>query len=533
MKNIVNWAIHLCVSSLLLGCTSNYADYNTDPYGVSQGMLNQDNLQVGGFIVQMQKNVVPAGNNATVEVNQYQLTDNLQGDIYSGYMGVSNNWNGGQNNSNYALIPGWYGAMFDQMFSGAMSAWGEIQAKETTADVIALSNILKVAALHRATDTYGPLPYLNFKLGTVNTQYDSQEEIYNSFFEDLDEAVKVLTDFVNINPNAKPLKAYDLVYEGDYRRWVQFANSLKLRLALRVVYAVPSLAQEQAESAVNHPFGVIATNQSNAFFKSSTAVVIRNPISVICFNYDDIRMGANMESFLKGYNDPRLPLWFNEANLGGETGYYGIRNGISITNKSDYTPFSTLKIDEQTPMVWMVAAESAFARAEGALRGWNMGGTAQKFYEEGVQLSFEQVGAGAASAYLNNGTDTAAPYSDFANGGNNVGTGDSSLSTITIKWEESAGFELKLERILTQKWIAMFPNGQEAWSEFRRTRYPKIFPVVVNNSGGEIDTEEQIRRMPFPEREYQNNPQGVNTGLSLLGGADTGGTKLWWDKKNK
>lgn len=77
----------------------------------------------------------------------------------------------------------------------------------------------------------------------------------------------------------------------------------------------------------------------------------------------------------------------------------------------------------------------------------------------------------------------------------------------------------------------MFPEGMEAWSEFRRTGYPKIFPVVQNYSGGTIDTEKQIRRLPFPQTEYDNNNANVKDAISLLNGADHGGTPLWWDKK--
>ena len=79
----------------------------------------------------------------------------------------------------------------------------------------------------------------------------------------------------------------------------------------------------------------------------------------------------------------------------------------------------------------------------------------------------------------------------------------------------------------------MFPDGQEAWTEFRRTDYPKVFPVIVNKSGNTIDTELQVRRMTFPQSEYDNNTVEVTKAISLLGGPDTGGTKLWWDKKER
>ncbi|MNE80278.1 Susd and RagB outer membrane lipoprotein [compost metagenome] len=118
-------------------------------------------------------------------------------------------------------------------------------------------------------------------------------------------------------------------------------------------------------------------------------------------------------------------------------------------------------------------------------------------------------------------------YTDPVNSSNN----SSARSAITIKWDETALFENKLERIITQKWLATYPNGQEAWSEFRRTRFPEIFTVVNNYSGGLINTAAQIRRIPFPNIEYQTNGPAVNQAVSLLGGPDNGATKLWWDKR--
>jgi Susd and RagB outer membrane lipoprotein len=175
----------------------------------------------------------------------------------------------------------------------------------------------------------------------------------------------------------------------------------------------------------------------------------------------------------------------------------------------------------------MTAAEVYFLRAEAALRGWNnAGGTAQSLYEKGVETSFTQWGVSAGlSTYLNDNTSKAAAYEDPFNAKNNA----ASPSALTIKWNEGATNEEKLERIITQKWLAIFPEGQEAWSEFRRTGYPRLFPVVVNNSGGLIDTKIQIRRLPFPQNEYNTNAAEVQSAISLLGGPDNGGTRLWWD----
>jgi hypothetical protein len=110
-----------------------------------------------------------------------------------------------------------------------------------------------------------------------------------------------------------------------------------------------------------------------------------------------------------------------------------------------------------------------------------------------------------------------------------VPAGDQNLSQATIAWDEGADFETKLEKIITQKWISLFPDGQEAWSEFRRTGYPKLFPVVINNSGGEVNTQEQIKRIRYISGEYTQNPGGVDSGTSCLGGTDSAGAPLWWD----
>ncbi|WP_287827674.1 SusD/RagB family nutrient-binding outer membrane lipoprotein, partial [Bacteroides sp.] len=102
---------------------------------------------------------------------------------------------------------------------------------------------------------------------------------------------------------------------------------------------------------------------------------------------------------------------------------------------------------------------------------------------------------------------------------------------VTAKWEGSN--EQKLEKIITQKWIALFPNGQEAWSEWRRTGYPKLHQVIRNNSGGEVSSEKGIRRMIYPKSERQSADQieNYNKAVELLGGPDKPSTNLWWDKK--
>ena len=96
-------------------------------------------------------------------------------------------------------------------------------------------------------------------------------------------------------------------------------------------------------------------------------------------------------------------------------------------------------------------------------------------------------------------------------------------------WDEEASRETKLEKIITQKWIACYPEGCEAWAEQRRTGYPRLFPVLVNKSNGKIDTRTMIRRLNFPVSIISGNPAQYSALCEYLGGPDTGGTRLWWD----
>jgi len=155
-----------------------------------------------------------------------------------------------------------------------------------------------------------------------------------------------------------------------------------------------------------------------------------------------------------------------------------------------------------------------------------MGGTPQELYEKGVSSSLEQYGlAGDVEAYLSSNAKPSA-YAGLRGS-----PAAEAPSDITPAWDDNATQEKKLERIITQKWIAIYPLGQEAWSEFRRTGYPKLFPVVDNLSNGKVNTNVQVRRVPFPASEYDGNKAEVEKAVQLLGGEDTGGTRLWWDKQ--
>ena len=176
------------------------------------------------------------------------------------------------------------------------------------------------------------------------------------------------------------------------------------------------------------------------------------------------------------------------------------------------------------------AAETAFLRAEGKLRGWNVGSkTAKAYYEDGINLSMEQYQV-SATEYLK--IDEAPVVSHESDAVQNATA--TITNTVSVMWDDSEADNVNgknFQRVITQKWIANYPLGLEAWAEYRRTGYPKLIPIPsdLNYSNGAIDTELQIRRLPFTQSEYRGNTEEVNKALGLLKGPDNGGTRLWWD----
>jgi hypothetical protein len=399
--------------------------------------------------------------------------------------------------------------------------------KTESPDLWAIALILKVEALHRVTDKFGAIPYSKVGTSVTTTSYDDQASIYNQFFLELDTAVNNLQTFVSANPGATPFAEYDLIFDGDYTKWIKFANSLRLRLAMHIVKADAATAKLQGEKALSHVGGLMATPDDDA------ARIVTNGTSdlyMITEQWGDNRANASLISYLVGYNDPRLPIYVSPATHPNFTGeYVGIRIGTAIAAKSDYSSYSSLNtattFTQTRAQHLMSAAESWFLKAEASLRNWAGAGDARTNYETGVQISMQQWGADIGN-YLSDETSTQANYEDL---GRVSGENDAdAVSTITIAWDDTDADEEKLERIMTQKWLAMFPEGQEAWTEFRRTGYPKLFTVVTNRSHGTIDSDIQIRRLPYPQNEYSTNKVSVEAAVNAQG-ADNGGTRVWWD----
>ena len=502
-------------------CTGDFEYFNTDPNAAQE-------VDQASLITTMQLDAAyPTTGDTTEPVNRYQTGWNLLADHYAGYMACANHFDGGSNPMVYNLTANnWSNTVFQVAFTQVMPAWLMLKSGYEegilTAHAMAVADILKVLTLHRASDMYGPLPVLHF--GEAKNPYDSQETLYHHFFETLDQSIKTLRERIEVAPDDRSLEKVDAIYGGDLKKWLLFANSLKLRLAIRIRYVEPELSKQYAAEAIEG--GVITSTADNAMLKSYRQITITNPMEMIWNSYNDARMGASMDSYLNGYEDPRRAAMFQTATT-EDGGYHGVRNGLGNTEQKYYTNMSAPNIQTNTPMNWLLASEVAFLKAEYCLMTGDASG-AKSNYEEGIRLSFAENGLSTSQAdtYAKS-ENVPADFVDVSE--NSAKYSTRALGTVSVKWQDDGN---ELERIITQKWIALFPNGMEAWAEFRRTGFPRIFPIVEPSQDPSIDKNVQIRRMVFPKLEYANNAGAVNAAVRLLGGSDNGGTKLWWDKKN-
>ena len=526
LNKIITGSLAVLASAFVFSsCTAEFDKWNTDHESAGEEAMNRDNMNTGAFFAQMQHNVFIVGLD---KGGAFQIEDMLTGGLFSGYFSnIKASYDvGSLHNAHYLLPDKWVNQPFNDTYTNLMQPWLSLKTnsdKAGTASVTALANVVKVFGMSRLADMYGPLPYTKF--GTdINVAYDSQEDVYKAFFAELDDAIDVLTSYYTANSSSKLLANFDYVFGGDVESWIRFANTLRLRLALRVAYANETLAKAEAQKSFDSTVGFL---EKTAVHANGSKYSYLNPFWEVTQSWGDMRMGASIESYLNGYSDPRAKVYFAEAANGG--GIHGVYPGLQIRNQSAYTSStSAMNVESNSAMQWMSAAESYFLRAEAKLR-WGMGeATVQSLYESGVRASFQERGVTGVDTYLAS-ESTPAAFED--NSGN--GRGASAVSTITVKWNDGAGFEEKLERIITQKYLAIFPDGQEAWSEYRRTGYPALFTVDYNASNGAVNTNLQIRRLRFPASEYSNNAANVQAAVGLLGGADNAGTKLWWDKNSR
>ncbi len=519
-------------------CTKNYADVNTNKNSIATVTPT-----VIPFLFSHAQDI------ATVNQANYQIAQNLFADQYCQYFACEATYFG---SDRLVINQGWVGANFSPYYTDVLPQLQTIFANTDSASAEhAMAEVVWVLAFMKATDYWGPIPYFQAGHVQASVPYDPQDKIYADFFSRLDQAIAVLTPLAGSNAYG----SYDLFYGGDVSHWIKFANSLRLRLALRVSKVDPTTAQKEAEASV--AAGVMTASPGDDCFvaRSSTGGDI-NGLSTMS-DWNEFRMSATMSSVLKGYQDPRISQYFlptfnsGNATFGIFANYQGLRNGLSVAQQTltqnlavanshqgprwsstnvtvKTTPSPTvvgLANYTSTPQNVMESAECYFLRAEGAMYGWNMGDQAGNLYKAGITQSMAQWGVSGASVttYLAS-TNTPAPSGAFS--GNGV---DTAVSNVPIAWSADPTMEMK--QIMTQKWLALFPDGMEAWADWRRNPIMPLYAVVNSDNPLIPDpSKAHLRRIPFLTSEKETNAAAVQAAGQLLGGPDNELTPLWWDK---
>ena len=320
-----NHTIGFFAAAALAACTGDFESFNTNPDAVQS-------VDKKTYITTMQMDaVIPCSD---VGANEFQRACNLMGDAFGGYLSPIQAFNGGSYTCTYDLDGTDYNNVpFSVAFTNVMPAWLNLkyayQNGQVTDDVFAVAEVIKVMALQRTTDIYGPIPVSNF--GQTENPYESQETVYKNLLTDLNAAIVVLKEYAANAADARPLQKVDAVYQGDYTKWLKLANSVKLRMAMRIRFVEPTFARTYAEEAVRD--GVMTASDDGAWLKSSGSVQVYNPLEEVWNAYNDTRMGATIDAYmrlrrsapaglfqnLRGWQVPRCP---QRSQLDAEGGLY-------------------------------------------------------------------------------------------------------------------------------------------------------------------------------------------------------------------
>lgn len=502
--------------------------------------------------------------------SQYQRATNLSHDIYGGYVANNQPKHAGRT-PDYNYTDGWSAYRWEDFYTSRCSEYRQLlrsfkfnDQPEHYRNMFYVTRIYMAFMALANTDTYGDMPFKEYVQAKVpetnNVAYDTQKDIYDAMFRMLEQAVD------SIQPDDATqysVGSEDICYFGDWNKWLRFANTLRLRMALRISNADPERAKREAEAALNNQYGLMASNGDNMQTVPKYAPVNAGGLDAggnenglamcsVAFNGESVmswdleQMYRNLSDGGKDYMvrisrketitkqiDPRcLVCWYRSGmtatSLAAGTesiskDFAGCKRGAQVPDISmselNYSLTRTQPkpaskdlnpdfwFNYARPTVWMSYAESLFLKAEAALRGWTgmeLTESVEQYFRDGVKASMDYYMISSADAQkyidglkaLNDGT--------FASGDR----------------------EKILEAIITQKWMAVFPNGNEAWAEFRRTDYPALANQLLNNSGGSVPEGKMIKRILYPNSENSN---AYFTSHPELQQANTEGTRLWWD----
>ncbi len=379
------------------------------------------------------------------------------------------------------------------------------------------ARVMQVWAFQNMTDVFGDVPYSEALKGDVvggptKPKYDKQQDIYTATLKTLADA----SASMKVGSTDAGLGSADPIYKGDMAKWLRFSNSLRARLALRISKADPAKATAELTAAFAAPGGVMTSNADNASLAWPGDGLFDNPWAANFAGRDDHRVSKTLLDTMTVLNDPRVPI-YAQPTKNDPTKYVGLQNGmdnVTVTPFFNTTsrpgaifyPGSTVygtygtAAGKKTPSYIMTYAELAFIQAEAANRG--IGGltaaAAAGYYNAGVTASVLQWGGSSADA----ATYLAQPGVAYVPG------------------------TIGLQQIGLQKWIALFTQGTEAWSEWRRTGNPasiKMGPKAYS------DTPNIPRRFLYPVSEGAVNKASLDAAIASQG-PDSYYTRVWWDK---
>jgi len=352
--------------------------------------------------------------------------------------------------------------------------------------------VLRSWVFQLLTDAYGDIPYSQAgKIDSFLTpKYDTQEDVYKGLLTDLKTAQDAL------DSTGSAIQG-DIIYGGKIARWKKFANSLRLRIALRIADRDPDLSKATLQAIQTEGGAYISDNSEIAelIYQDSPN---QNPISNIFDTRDDYRISKSVTDKLASLNDPRLPI-YSDVTADAPHGYVGIPNGLTVGDASNLGFSKTSKPGTyfrapHAPAVIISYSEVLFDQAEAVARGF-ITGDANDLYTRAILASLAQYGITDATVTGNYLSQAAVQYD-------------------AAQYRKSIG---------EQKWIALFGQGQEAFAEWRRLDYPQLSPAVAGVLGGKMPV-----RLIYPGSEQSLNGANYTKAVEHQG-MDALTTKLWFD----
>ena len=529
MKTYRNIKISILFSAMIfmvLSCTDDFEDLNTP-----NDLVTADLVDVNLIFTLVQVNSIKSGTTTGVGT-----IGNYSGMSYSG--------------SNRPFLEGDAPDIWNASYNNYTNNLSEIiRLTKDDPDLVnktAIARIMRVWTFAKVTDTYGDIPYSESSLAPddiiITPKYDAQQSIYENFFKELKEAV------ASLNSEKESYGSADLVYGGDVSKWRKFANSLRLRLALRIRYADEAMATANMNDL--QPSDLIMTREDDAYMHTS----IDNADNQNSFYSSVLANGADlakspagaMINKMKEYNDPRIKIFADTAKAafpGNDPNldYFGYRGRpvlglVPVEYKLPWGQETSSRISDlfyvpviEVPM--LRSSEVHFALAEAALFGLKSG-DAQVLFKQGMvdAMNWSKEFYENSKSQLPDVLPLMYPtWTDsdiallLAHKEISMVESDTFLNSSTAVLAGSQ--EDQLEQIIVQKNIALYPLEYQNWAEWRRTGYP-ILQIGPDNDDlrGVIP-----RRMPWPNVEQTINSVKNSEAEGRLDGGDSRLSKIWWD----